>query len=202
MSIFRRTMDRRADFLWAGRKVNLRFTVEYRTACYAVPLINKLLSEGKDGDTYRTALVPWHEAERPPLAIYQGETSRCRIDGPWQLAGHNCFPLGGLILSPGVTAHLDPFEARALHDKMQQAIEGVILTWVRDHDLHAPPPVPEHFDRRKADREAKAMIAAWASELRDADTAPTVSPDTARDCSSGEPFPALCALCGKGVGHA
>lgn len=197
MSIFHRLMDRLADCLWTGRKVNLRFTAEYRTACYAVPLINKLLAEGEDGDTYRTALVAWHKAERPPLAIYQGDVSCCRIDGPWQIADRHCLPLGGLILSPGVTAHLDPFEARALHDKMQQAIEDVILAWVRDHNLYALPPVPEHFDRQGADRKAKAMIAAWAAEQQDA-----ASPSMARYRAPGEPASILCALCGKGLGHA
>lgn len=123
MSIFYRAMDRLADFLWTGRKVTLRFTAEYRTACYVVPLIKKMLAEDEDGEAYRTALVDWHRAERPPLAIYQGHTSHCRIDGPWQLAGRHCLPLGGLILSPGVTAHLNPFEAQALHDQMQQAIK-------------------------------------------------------------------------------
>ena len=79
MSIYHHALDRLADFIWTGRKVNLRFTAEYRTACYAVPIINKLLAEGEDGDAYRTALIPWHEAERPPFASYQGDTSLCRI---------------------------------------------------------------------------------------------------------------------------
>mgnify|MGYP001159264674 FL=1 len=201
MSIFQRVMDRLADSIWIGLKVNLRFTAEYRTACYVVPLINKLLAEGEDGDTYRAALVPWHEAERPPLASYQGDTSRCRIDGPWQEAGRDWVPLGGLILSPGVTAHLDPFEAQALHEKMQQAIEAVIRTWVEDHDLTALPPVPEHFDRCRADRKAKALIAALAGGDRQAD-ASTKPPAATGKTAAGEPVPALCAVCRKELGHA
>jgi hypothetical protein len=195
MSIFYRALDRLADFIWTGRKVNLHFTAEYRTACYAVPIIKKLLDEGADGDAYRVALIPWHEAERPPYASYEGIISRCRIDGPLQEAGLDWLPLGGLILSPGVTAHLDPFEARALHEKMQQAIEGVILTWVRDHDLTAQPPLPEHFDRRRADRKAKAMIAAWASEC----SAPALpfDPSNADNCCSGELADAPCSACRK-----
>ena len=42
MPIFRRAMDRLADFIWTGRKVNLRFTAEYRTACFAAPLITEV----------------------------------------------------------------------------------------------------------------------------------------------------------------
>ena len=101
MSIFHRAMDRLADFLWTGRKVSLRFTAEYRTACYAAPLIAKLLAKGDDGDAYRNALVPWHEAERPPIATYQGDISRCRIDGPWQWAGRD-----GLPQSPSIMLRL------------------------------------------------------------------------------------------------
>lgn len=199
MSIFHRAMDRLADFIWTGRKVNLRFTAEYRTACYAVPIINKLLAEGEDGDAYRTALILWHEAERPPFASYQGDTSLCRIDGPLQEAGQNWLPLGGLILSPGVTAHLDPFEAQALHERMQEAIEAVIGTWVQDHDLTAQPPVPEHFDRRRADRKAKAMIAAWASG--NTDSAMPIVPEDTDDCCSGGLTDAPCNACRKGSDH-
>lgn len=199
MSIFHRALDRLADFIWTGRKVNLRFTAEYRTACYAVPIINKLLTEGEDGDAYRTALISWHEAERPPFASYQGDTSRCRIDGPLQKAGQDWIPLGGLILSPGVTAHLDPFEAQALHERMQQAIESVIRAWVRDHDLIALPPGPEHFDRRRADRKAKAMIAASASG--NTASAMPVVPGNADDCCSCKRTEASCDNCRKGPEH-
>lgn len=199
MSIFHHALDRLADLIWTDRKVDLRFTAEYRTACYAVPLIKKLLAEGADGDAYRVALIPWHEAERPPYASYEGDTSRCRIDGPLQEAGTDWLPLGGLILSPGVTAHLDPFEARALHEKVQQAIEGVIRAWVHDHDLTARPPVPEHFDRRKADRKAKAMITAWASE--NAAPALPFDPDNADKRCSGEHADAPCSACRKGPSH-
>lgn len=162
MPIFRRAMDRLADFIWTGRKVNLRFTAEYRTACFAAPLITKLLTEDADGHAYRSAIVPWHRAERPPLDIYQGHTSFCRIDGPLQWVGNKPFPMGGLILSPGVTVHLNPFEAEELRDHIQQAIEAAIVAWVRDHDLYTRPPIPVGFDRAKADRKAKAMIATWA----------------------------------------
>lgn len=181
MSIFRRAMDRLADFIWTGRKVNLRFTAEYRTACFTAPLIAKLLAEDADGHAYRSAIVPWHRAERPPLDIYQGHTSFCRIDGPLQWVGNKSFAMGGLILSPGVTAHLNPFEADELRDHMQQAIEAAIVAWVRDHDLYTRPPVPVKFDRAKADRKAKTMIATWAAnEMAKEEASP--SPDNGYFC--------------------
>ena len=163
MSIFHRALDRLADFIWTGRKVTLRFTAEYRTACYALPLIKKLLAEDEDGEAYRVALIDWHRAERPPLALYHGTSGFCRIDGPRQWVEDYSLPLGGLILSPGVTAHLNPFEARELHDHMKWAVEQAIWAWVADHNLDALPPVPVEIDRGKADREAKAMIADWAA---------------------------------------
>ena len=162
MSVFRRALDRLAGFLWTSRKVTLRVSADPRTARYALPLIKKLLADDDDGETYRTALKDWHRAERPPLALYHGTTSFCRIDGPSQWVGDRPFPLGGLILSPGVTAHLDPFEAEALHEHMQGAVERAIRAWLADRSRRAHPAVPAEFHRRKADREAKAMIADWA----------------------------------------
>ena len=89
----------------------------------------------------------------------------------------------------------------ASFEQMQQAIEAVIRAWVEDHDLTALPPVPEHFDRRGADRKAKELIAAWAGGDRQAD-ASTNPPATTAKTASGEPVPALCAVCRKGLGHA
>ena len=67
MSIFHRALDRLADALWAGRKVRLHITADYDTARYLLPLIKKLIADDEDGETYRTALIDWHRAERPPL---------------------------------------------------------------------------------------------------------------------------------------
>jgi hypothetical protein len=163
MSIFHRVLDRIADWRWTGRKINLRFVAEYRTACFALPIINGILAEDEDGETYRAALTDCRRAERPPLALYHGTSSFCRIDGPRQWVKDRSFPLGGLILSPGVTAHLDPFEARELQEHMEWSVEKAIRQWVADHDLQDLPPVPVEIDRRKADRQAKAKIADWAA---------------------------------------
>ena len=163
MSLFRRAADRLADFLYAGRKVSLHFTTDYDTARYVLPLIKKLIADDEDGETWRIALIDWHRTERPPLALYDGEASFCRIDGPVQWADHHAFPLGGLILSSGVTAHLDPFEAGALHDHMKAAIERAIRSWIAEHGLRDQLRVPVEFDRGEADRKAKTMIADWAA---------------------------------------
>lgn len=202
MLIFRKAVDRLADMLRRDRKVTYRAFLDARTASYVTPLLDKIVADDADGDTIRNALIPWKRAQRPPIAIYHGDISRCRIDGPWQVADDRWFPLGGLILTSGVTAHLNPFEAKALHKRMQQAIEDVTLAWVREHDLCALRHVPKEIDRSIADPAAKAMIAAWAFGKREANTMRDASPDTARDCCPGEPSDGLCALCRKGLGHA
>lgn len=202
MSIFRKAVDRLADLLRGDRRITYRAFIDARIAPYVTPLLDKIVSDDEDGDTLRNSLIPWGRAERPSIAIYRGDISTCRIDGPWQVADDHWLPLGGLIVTSGVTAHLNPFEAQALHKRMQQTIEDVILAWVREHDLYALRHVPEEIDRTVADPAAKAMIAAWAFGRRDADAVPNVSPNSTRDCCPSEPLPGLCALCRKGLGHA
>ena len=161
MSIFRRVTDRLVDRFWAGRKVALHFTADYRIARRTAPLIKRLLADDEDGETCRNAIAPWSKAERPPLAVYQGAVSSCRIDGPLQWAGDHPVPLGGLVLSPGVTAQLNPFEASDLRDHMRAAIERAILAWLSDNGDRQDAPVSIPIDRPTADREAKTMIADW-----------------------------------------
>ena len=202
MPIFRKAVDRLADLLRGDRKITYRAFIDARIAPYVTPLLDKIIADDEDGDTLRNSLIPWRRAQRRPIAIYRGDISTCRIDGPWQVAERQWLPIGGLIVTTGVTAHLNPFEAQALHKRMQQAIEDTVLAWVREHDLYALCHVPEEIDRREADLAAKAMIAAWASGQREAETEPMASPSEPRECCSGDPFPVLCALCRKGLGHA
>lgn len=202
MSILHRAVDRLADLLRRDRNITYRALINARIAPYVTPLLDKIVADDADGGTFRNSLIHWGRAERPPIAIYRGDISRCRIDGPWQVADDKWLPLGGLIVTRGVTAHLNPFEAQALHKRMQQAIEDTTRAWVREHDLYALRHVPEEIDRSVADPAAKAMIAAWAFGKREVDTMPDASPDMARDCCSYEPGDGLCALCRKGLGHA
>ena len=202
MPVFRKAVDRLADLLRGDRRITYRAYIDARTAPYVTPLLDKIVADDEDGDTIRNSLIPWRRAQRPPIAIYRGDVSTCRIDGPWQVADDHWLPLGGLIVTSGVTAHLNPFEAQALHKRMQQAIEDVTLAWVREHDLYALRHVPEEIDRTVADPAAKAMIAAWAFRRREADAMPNASPDTTRNCCSSQSGDDLCALCRKGLGHA
>lgn len=201
MPAFRKAVDRIADLLRRDRNITYRTFINARIAPYVTPLLDKIVADNEDGDTLRNSLIPWRRAERPSIAIYRGDISTCRIDGPWQVADDHWLPLGGLIVTSGVTAHLDPFEAQALHKRMQQAIEDTILAWVREHDLYALRHGPEEIDRKVADPAAKAMILAWAFGQREADTMPNTSPDNTGDCCSGEPGDALCEACRKGPDH-
>ena len=127
MSLFHRALDRLADRLWAGRTVTLRFTADYRIARFTLPLIKRLLADDEAGETYRCSIAQWTLNERPPLHVHRGEVSSLRIDGPLQNAGMSYLPLGGLIESPGVTAHLDPGEADRLDRRVQEAVERTMI---------------------------------------------------------------------------
>ncbi|BBD98359.1 hypothetical protein SAMIE_1018600 [Sphingobium amiense] len=202
MPIFRKAVDRLADFMRRDRKITYRAFIDARVAPYVTPLLDRIVADDEDGDTLRNSLIPWRRSQRPPIAIYRGDVSTCRIDGPWQVVDRHWLPLGGLILTSGVTAHLNPFEARALHERMQQAIEKTVLAWVREHDLYAPRNVPEEIDRKAADLAAKAMIAAWICRQREATSGPEGIACEASDCCLGEPSGALCEACRKGSDHA
>lgn len=184
MPIFHRALDRFADFIWKNRKVTLRFTADYRTARISLPLIKKLLADSEDGETYRCSIAHWHLNERPPLHIHRGEVSTVRIDGPLQNAGTSYLPLGGLIESPGVTAHLDPVETDQLDRRVQEAVEQAIRDWIIEHGLYDQARPSREIDRRKADRAARAVIARWVAE------------------HFGEPEPAHQSDGGKGPNHA
>src|SRR3546814_19160178 len=128
-----RALGRIADH-WAGRKVTLRFTADYRIACFSLPLIKRLLANTADGETYRCSIAEWPVNERPPLYVHRGVVSTLRVDGPLQDAGRTSLPLAGLIETTFVTAHLDPVDYQPPHTQVQQAIKQTI------HDSNLRPP--------------------------------------------------------------
>lgn len=141
--------------------VTLRYKTELRIAQSVHPHFLKLIEESPDGDAYRSALIEWHISERPVIAFLQGTESDLRVEGPWYRADGLSFPLGGLLQSPGVTAHLDPIDAVALAEHISSAVESVILKWIADHDLQSLPPVDPHINRAVEDPKALARIAQW-----------------------------------------
>jgi hypothetical protein len=164
MPISRKTIDRLADWLHGNTKTTYRMSINSRVAPYVMPLVERLVTDDEDGQTLRRALIPWHRGERPAIAVYRGDVSTSRIDGPWQVADGQWLPLGGLVLSPGITWHLTPFEAQALHCHMQTVIEEATFAWVNEHGPSVRRHVPAEIDREQADLSAKAMIAAWVAD--------------------------------------
>ena len=134
-----------------GSLFALRWTA--RIAEYAAPLTERLIADTDDGGTYRAAIADWRSAERPPICIHSAEISTVRIDGPWQQAGDTSLPLGGLLLSPGVTAHLNPIEADALHRLIRKAIEREILKWIARYRRQDRRPVPAKITARRPIRQ-------------------------------------------------
>ena len=60
------------------------FTVRMtpRIARFVMPIIEKLIRDDRAGETYRCAVAFWHRWDVPPLNVYLGTSSLCRIDGP------------------------------------------------------------------------------------------------------------------------
>lgn len=203
MSLFHRALNQLADRLWAGRKVTLHFTADYRIACFTLPLIKRLLAADEDGETYRCSIAQWTINERPTLHAHRGVISTLRIDGPLQDANGAYFPLGGLIEAPHVTAHLDPIEANRLDGRVQEAIDRTLHDWIIEHGLYDQPRQHREIDRRKADREAFAIIARWVVEHSAKPATNTMSEASSvpGDCCSEEPAGAFCEACRKGPDH-
>lgn len=200
MSIFRRAMDRLANRLWAGRKVTFRFAADYRIAVFTLPLIERLLLDNDDGEAYRCSIAQWTLNERPVLHVHRGVVSTLRIDGPLQDADGACFPLGGLVEAPHVTAHLDPVAARRLDFRVQEAIDRTLQDWIIEEGLYDQPRQRREINRPKADREAHAVLAQWVADQPPKRT--SITPQYVRghmgDCVSGEPGNGLCSACRKG----
>ena len=121
--------------------------------------------DNNSGETYRCSVAHWFHSPRPPINIYHGTESLVRIEGPLQSTSFGkYFPIGGLILSPGVTAHLNPIEADKLDEQIKIAIERTVINWVSEHGLYDLPSMSEENDLSKANREAIEIIAQWEAE--------------------------------------
>ena len=146
--------------------ITTKYRAHWRVMIHTHPLILKLLEDNADGDTRRASLAEWHRAERPVVDVLRGTTSLFRIDGPRQFVGSECFALGGLIESPGVTAHLDPIETLHLEARVRTVIEQEILRWIAERGLQDRPPVQAHVDRDFADPKAMRRMIDWVDHDR------------------------------------
>lgn len=181
MPVTRKFLDRVADRLYGNGKTTYRISIKSRIAPNVVKLIDMLAGDDEDGDTLRLSLLHWRRAERPVIAVHAGDVSTCRIDGPWQQVGGRWIPLGGLVQAPGITWHLSPFAAQALHKHMQKVIEAAINAWVDEHGPEDRCHVPAEINREQADQDAKAMIAARALDWQPMPTGPIFDPERPSD---------------------
>ena len=94
-------------------------------------------------------------------------------------AGDNFLPLGGLLQSPGVTAHLNPVEASELDGLIRATIEQMILQWIDRHGLQELPPAAPEINREKADPLARELIAEWLA------TRQALNPSTVSAANTG-----------------
>lgn len=115
-----------------------------RIAHFVKPIIEKLIRNDKVGETYRFALALWHRWDVPPLNVYLGTASLCRIDGPSTPDERGYRPAGGLVETPGLTAHLSPDEAHDLDNRIKAAIETAIREWADDTMRDRRTTLPQH----------------------------------------------------------
>jgi hypothetical protein len=141
--------------------ITTRYRAHWRVMIHTHPLILKLLEDNADGDTRRASLNEWHRADRPVVDTLRGTTSLFRIDGPRQIVGNNCFAMGALIESPGVTAHLDPIETLHLEARVRTVIEQEIMRWIAEQGLQDRAPVSPSVDRDLADPKAMRRMIDW-----------------------------------------
>lgn len=139
MPIFRAT--RRALSTCFGTKDHtlLRFKTTKRIAAATRVDIDRLLDPSPEGETYRMSVAHWRRRAQPPVARYLGTSSLCLIEGPltWPVPPRSpnwVVPSGGLVESPSFTITLSPSEASNLHERMQEAIERELLTWLSERD--------------------------------------------------------------------
>lgn len=108
------------------------------------PIIEKLITDDKIGESYRCATSHWFRYDVPPLAYYHGSTSTCVIFGPLLKHGQAYRPTGAIIETPGFDVRLPPEDAYDLDQQIQTAIENTIVDWVAEYHEREPAPEPLH----------------------------------------------------------
>lgn len=144
MPIYSQPTARLRAWLFPADDVTFIVRTSARIARFVIPVIEKLIRDDRIGETYRCAVALWERWEAPPLTLYQGEISLCRIHGPL-LKGDSAYrPSGGLIETTGFEANLTSEEAHRLDRRLRQAIERTIRTWAEErqgdaHENKLPP---------------------------------------------------------------
>ena len=122
-----------------------------RIAHFVLPIIEKLIGDDEVGMTYRCAVAFWHRWDVPPLTVYLGTASLCRIDGPSTIKEEVYRPAGGLVETPGLTSRLSSEEAYDLDKRLQMAIEKTIRDWTDETNHGRWNTTPQHQHRGAED---------------------------------------------------
>lgn len=119
---------------WFSSTDDVTFSVRTsaRIADFTIPIIQRLIRDDRVGETYRWAVALWFRWETPPLTLYQGEISLCRIHGPLLESSNGYRPAGGRIETTGFEVNLSSEEAYHLDQRLRQAIEQTIRTWAEE----------------------------------------------------------------------
>jgi hypothetical protein len=115
-----------------------------RIARFVKPIIEKLIRDDRAGETYRFTVALWHRWDVPPLNVYLGTSSLCRIDGPSITDERGYRPTGGLVETPGLTARLSPDEANDLDNRIKAVIETTIREWADESNRGRRTTLPQH----------------------------------------------------------
>ncbi|MBS0980750.1 hypothetical protein [Acetobacter thailandicus] len=142
MPVFLSAFARLQSWLSPASDQTLSVKAPARILRVAGPIIEKLITDDKIGESYRCATSHWFRYDVPPLAYYHGTMSTCVISGPLLEQGKACRPTGAIIETPGFDVRLSPEDAYDLDQQIQQAIENTIVDWVAEY--HEPAPESLH----------------------------------------------------------
>lgn len=133
---------------WFSLTDDVTFTVRTsaRIAKSIMPVVGKLTRDDWDGETYRWAVALWARWETPPLTLYQGEISLCRIHGPLLACSNGYRPAGGRVETTGFEANLTSEDAYQLDQCLRQAIERTIRRWAEERQGYANQNEPQPID--------------------------------------------------------
>jgi hypothetical protein len=146
MPIFQNATARLHAWLFPDGDVIFTVRTRPRIAHFVLPIVEKLIGDDKVGETYRCAVAFWHRWNEPPLTIFQGTVSLCRIDGPLTKKKETYRPAGGLVETAGLTARLPSDEAHDLDQRLRAAIEKTIRDWAEERGAR-PQPVTNKTNR-------------------------------------------------------
>jgi hypothetical protein len=116
------------------RTIRRSFHVPTAIAAVLIPLVERLLADDADGDSFQTALRPFFLGERPRIAIIRGDDVALNVEGPRYKCGEETYPLGSqMFLDKLGWLNLGPVETEELHACLRAAIDAAAFRWLSEH---------------------------------------------------------------------